>query len=315
MAVPPAVINRLPEEPGVYRFRDGNGRTLYIGRAVRLRRRVRSYWGDLRGRRQLTRMVPRIARIEAAVCVSGHEASWLERNLLEESCPRWNRVIGGAEVPLMIVVDQRPPRLRILHETGIPPEDELIFGPFLGGVKVRLLASAISRVHPMAYARDQLTGAERDLGRILGVAAADRDRMLGSVIALLSRDPVAVTEFLAELRERRDSASQLHSYETAGRIQNELEAAAWLLAPQRLAVGPTPLSATHRADRHDSTGHELYGWCEGVLVQFRWQDGRMRGWRIRECTADQGRRRLAETPQEWRAFTEVNARLAASLRS
>ncbi|QGN32953.1 GIY-YIG nuclease family protein [Microlunatus sp. Gsoil 973] len=303
---PPQVISRLPEEPGVYRFRDSEGRTLYIGRAVRLRRRVRSYWGDLRGRRHLCRMVPRIARIEAAVCVSAHEASWLERNLLEESRPRWNRVIGGAEVPLMIILDQHPARLRLLHETGIPPDEELMFGPFLGGVKVRLLAAAIMRLHPMGYASDRLTGAERDLGRIRGVTAADRDRMITSVIAVLSREPAAVAEFLAELEDRRDTASRLHSYETAGRIHSELEAAQWLLAAQRLAVGPVGRSGT-RCD--------LYGWHDGVLVQFCWQDGRMRGWRIRECAEDLGRRRVAETPQEWRAFTEVNARLAASLRT
>lgn len=49
MAAPPArvaaMLAALPDEPGVYRFRDARGRVLYIGRAVRLRRRVRSYWG------------------------------------------------------------------------------------------------------------------------------------------------------------------------------------------------------------------------------------------------------------------------------
>jgi|GEM_PF-4189368 len=49
-ANPRRVIGRLPAEPGVYRFRDGHGRTLYIGRATHLRSRVSSYWSDLRGR-------------------------------------------------------------------------------------------------------------------------------------------------------------------------------------------------------------------------------------------------------------------------
>jgi excinuclease UvrABC nuclease subunit len=40
------LAGRLPAAPGVYRFRDGAGRVLYLGRAVSLRRRVASYWGD-----------------------------------------------------------------------------------------------------------------------------------------------------------------------------------------------------------------------------------------------------------------------------
>lgn len=305
MTTAPEVISRLPELPGVYRFRDAGGRALYIGRATRLRSRVRSYWGDLGDRRHLAPMVRRIVGVEAVVCASVHEASWLERNLLEESRPRWNRAIGGAEVGLLMAVDREPARIRILHETGIPPTDELIFGPFLGGVKVRLLAAAVHRIYPMIYTRDRLTGAERDLGRIRGVTAADRAQLINSVIAVLTRDPTAVAGFLDGLRERRDAASQLGSYELAGQIQTELEAAAFLLAPQRAAIGPV---------RATGAELELCGWHDGVLVQFRWRGGRIRGWRVRDCADDQGRRRVAATPEQWREFTDANARLAARLR-
>jgi len=306
MATAPAVTSRLPEQPGVYRFRDAAGRTLYIGRATRLRSRVRSYWGDLGDRRHLARMVPRIVRLEAAVCASVHEAGWLERNLLEQLRPRWNRAIGGAEVGLMMVVDRDPARIRILHETGIPPTDELIFGPFLGGVKVRLLAAAVHRIRPMIYTRDGLTGAERDLGRIRGVTVADRQQLINSVVRLLAREPASVAAFLDELRQRRDAASERGAYELAGQIQNELEAATFLLAPQRVAIGPAGASVEE---------FDLCGWHVGVLVQFHWQGGRIRGWQVRDCADDQGRRRVAATPGQWREFADENARLAALLRS
>ncbi|GAB3926065.1 hypothetical protein GCM10011575_07030 [Microlunatus endophyticus] len=299
------VIARLPDEPGVYRFRDASGRALYIGRAVRLRRRVRSYWGDLGDRRHLRRMVPQIVRVEAAVCASAHEASWLERLLLEESRPRWNRALGGAEVGLMIILDRGRARVQVVHETGLPPDDELIFGPFLGGTKVRLLASAIHRVHPMIYAREQLSGAERDLGRIRGVGVQDRDRMVASVIAVLERRPSAVAEFLAALELRRDTASRQHSYELAGQIHQELAAATWLLAPQRVAIG---------ADGRTVDERDLYGWHDGVLVRFTLRSGRIRGWQIRDLGDRASRQRVAATPSQWRDFTESNARLAAALR-
>ncbi len=63
--------------------------TVYIGRAVNLRRRVGSDWTRLAG--HLTERVSRIARVEAVRCSSQHEASWLERNLLEQRLPRWNK--------------------------------------------------------------------------------------------------------------------------------------------------------------------------------------------------------------------------------
>jgi hypothetical protein len=93
----PDAVAALPTAPGVYRFRDDAGRVLYVGRAGDLRRRVGSYWGDLRDRRHLRRMMPRVAAIEALVCDSAHEAAWAERNLLERSLPPWNRVAGGLE--------------------------------------------------------------------------------------------------------------------------------------------------------------------------------------------------------------------------
>ena len=80
---PRAAVALLPSAPGVYRFRDADNRVLYIGRAINLRRRVGSYWNSLDVDRRLARMVSSIARLEAVVCDSEHEACWLERNLLE----------------------------------------------------------------------------------------------------------------------------------------------------------------------------------------------------------------------------------------
>jgi excinuclease ABC subunit C len=310
----PACIRRLPDEPGVYRFRDARGRALYLGRAVRLRRRVRSYWGDLGDRRHLARMVPQIVRVEALVCASDHEACWLERSLLEQSLPRWNRAVGGAEVPFYLALDVTTPtpRLRLLHHpaepfgpTRRPAGRADVYGPFLGGAKVRLLAGALHRVLPLAYTAERLTGTERDLGRIRGVGAEDRRAIVATCRAILQRRPDAVAAFLGDLTERRDIAARRQSYELAGRLQQELQAASWLLAPQRVAeVGSgarPPL--------------ELYGWQDGLLLQLSWVDGRIRRWHQRTCSAEAAAPQVAATPAPWREFVQRNARLAATLRA
>jgi excinuclease UvrABC nuclease subunit len=137
----------------VYRFRDGTGRVLYVGRAGDLRRRVSSYWGDLRDRRHLRRMVPQVARIEALVCDSAHEAAWAERNLLERSLPPWNRIAGGLEVPVGIRLDPSPdaPRLDVVRDLR-PAPGTRVFGPYLGSRRVRLAVSGLGRVYPLPSA-------------------------------------------------------------------------------------------------------------------------------------------------------------------
>ena len=120
MPTRPDAVAALPLAPGVYRFRDAGGRVLHVGRAEQLRRRVSSYWGDLRDRRHLRKMMTRVAGIEALVCDSAHEAAWAERNLLERSKPPWNRIIGGLEVPVSIHLDVSPtaPRLGLAPAVG-----------------------------------------------------------------------------------------------------------------------------------------------------------------------------------------------------
>src|SRR5450631_3671221 len=138
-------VDRLPSAPGVYRFRGSGGRVLYLGRAVDLRRRVASYWGDLGDRWHLTTMVPRIERVEAVVCDSAHEAAWLERNLLERRLPSWIRT-RGEEVPVYVRVDGRPrsPGLAVVHHVE-PAVGVRHFGPYLGSVRARLAVAGLDR--------------------------------------------------------------------------------------------------------------------------------------------------------------------------
>ena len=120
-----SIVAMLPTGPGVYRFRDARNRTLYIGRAVSLRRRVASYWGGLGDRPRLSAMVRTIDRVEAVSCDSEHEAAWLERNLLERHIPRWNLTADGQEVAVCIRLDgsASAPGLSVVHTAGKPTAD------------------------------------------------------------------------------------------------------------------------------------------------------------------------------------------------
>jgi excinuclease ABC subunit C len=281
----------LPVEPGVYRFRDERGRTLYIGRAGELRRRVASYWGDLRDRVHLRRMIPRIASVEAVWCDSEHEAAFLERSLLEASRPRWNRTTGVESIVYIGLGRE----LAVRHDAdGSGP----VFGPYLGGDKARLAVSGLNRALPLAYAGERLGGFDRDMARMRGVEAGSRPALMTLAAAVLSRDEEAVALARKDLTTRRDAAATALAFELAARIQEEIEALQWVLAEQKM-TGPDA---------------DIHGWADGVLVSFELRAGRMRSWRRRDCDERAARAVCDATPERWRPFADRNAALAARLR-
>lgn len=288
------VARRLPQAPGVYRFRDENGRILYIGRAVNLRRRVLSYWTHLGDRPRLARMVNRIARVEGVQCDSEHEAAWLERNLLEHTKPRWNRTEGGQEVIGYIRFDSDGPRFT--HELGATTKH---FGPYLGGLRIRQAISALQRVIPLHYTTEA-TGSVREFAKLFGVGPDDREELTAAAYAILDREPAAVEAVRAELVRRRDQAAGALRFEFAGKLQDELAAFEWIVAEQKVS-----LLAADDAD--------VFGWADGVMVGFGLRDGRVRTWTQHAMTERTAHDRVAATPAGWQLFAQRNAELAARL--
>ena len=311
---------RLPPGPGVYRFRDPAGGVLYIGRAVSLRRRVASYWGDLGDRGHLAPMVARIARVEAVPCDSAHEAAWLERNLLEYRKPPWNRSpSGGQEVEVWIRLSESAlaPGLRTVHQPR-PGDPARYFGPYLGGQKVRDAVSGLRRMLPLGHAADGFAGAQRELALARGTCSETPAGLAGAcgttagpaaaVAAVLDRDPAAVAALRAGMTARRDAAAARLAFEFAGRMQGELEALDWVTAEQKVTQA-------------EPSDFDVYGWAGGVLVRFKVRRGRLRGWTQRACGAATARRHLALAPAgagacapAWSDFARRTAELAARLR-
>lgn len=298
--LPPAV-GRLLSSPGVYRFRALDGRVLYIGRATSLRSRVASYWSLPDDRGHLAPMVARIASIEAVGCGSVHEAGWLERNLLEESQPRWNRTPGGQESAVYIRLDARPsqPGLSVSYQPQ-PADQARYFGPYLGGLRVRQAVAALHRIAPLRYAGARLRGAERDMARVRGVGHADRGELVALVAEILERRPATVSLARQQLEQLRDGAAANLAYELAAQIQAEITALNWISSVQRV----TTMAATNRT---------IAGWSCGTLVRFLIRDGRLNGWSQRACGLPDAADAVAATPADWRDFTQLNAELAASL--
>jgi DNA polymerase-3 subunit epsilon len=139
----------LPRKPGVYLFRDAGARVLYVGKAVDLRRRVRSYFtGD--DRRKVGALLRETQRIDHVVTGGELEASVLEVRLIAELQPRYNRQAKQWRryAYLKLTLDERFPRLSVVRA---PKQGDgcLYVGPLPSSSAARLLAEAIESVVPI----------------------------------------------------------------------------------------------------------------------------------------------------------------------
>jgi excinuclease UvrABC nuclease subunit len=244
-------------------------------------------------------MVPQVARIEALVCDSAHEAAWAERNLLERSLPPWNRIAGGLEVPVGIRLDPSPdaPRLDVVRDLR-PAPGTRVFGPYLGSRRVRLAVSGLGRVYPLPSAGPARSAGERELARARGAQDTPVPRLAAALASVLDREPEAVAAALAALTARRDAAARVQAFEAAARLQEEIEAVGWVVAPQRVTTSG------------GAADGDVTGWTDDVLVRLRIRGGRLCDWDQEPCThASPGTR----APAGWAPFLRRNAELAARL--
>ena len=131
-AVPPVDLSQLPTEPGVYLFKDTAGEVLYVGKAIKLRHRVRQYWqreaqGD--GRFHIGFLVPRIAEVEVVVTRSEREALILEDNLIKKYQPRYNVRLKDDKSWLSLRLDVRARFPRVTTVRRWRDDGSRYFGP------------------------------------------------------------------------------------------------------------------------------------------------------------------------------------------
>ncbi len=123
-------VDHLPQSPGVYQFKDKNNQVLYVGKAKRLRNRVRSYFrksGDYDGRIRV--MISKIEDVEVIVTDSEAEALILENNLIKKHHPRYNIMYrDDKSYPyICLTLDERP---RVYPTRTVERDGSKYFGPY-----------------------------------------------------------------------------------------------------------------------------------------------------------------------------------------
>ncbi|MCU1453149.1 MAG: exonuclease, polymerase epsilon subunit family [Acidimicrobiales bacterium] len=141
------LTDHLPRSPGVYLFRDGAGRTLYVGKATNLRSRVRSYFSSDE-RRKIGSLLRETQRIDHVVCASPLEAAVIEVRLIHRLDPRFNRqATTWRRATYLKLTVERFPRLSVVRE--VRGDGAFYLGPLPSAHAAKRVAEAIETAVPL----------------------------------------------------------------------------------------------------------------------------------------------------------------------
>jgi excinuclease ABC subunit C len=258
-------LAQTPDAPGVYLFKDKEGDTIYIGKALSLRSRVRSYWKDTswRERPKLAVMMPKVANIDLILTNSEKEALILEANLVRQHRPRYNvHLKDDKRYPwLAITYDVAFPRLIMVRDPNVYRKANpkaRIFGPYVETGMMWQTVKTLRKVFPM---RQRKTPLFKDrpcmnfhIGLCLGpcqklVQEDDYMRMVKQVERFLAGRQIEVVD---ELSGEMQAASDQLLFEQAAKIRDRLAALETVIQKQQVVFQDEKISQDVVAEAHTS---------------------------------------------------------------
>ena len=149
--------NRLPTNPGVYRFYDKKDKLIYVGKAKNIRKRVASYFTKTHGiNRKTKKLSEEILAIEYTIANSEFDALLLENNLIKANQPKYNILLKDDKTfPYICIVQERFPRI-ISTRTYDPSKGEY-FGPYTSVVAMKSVLDLIRKLYTIRTCKQKLS--------------------------------------------------------------------------------------------------------------------------------------------------------------
>ena len=221
----------LPDSPGCYLMKDREGTIIYVGKAVNLKNRVRSYFRDTAHTPKVAAMISHIDDFEILLCETNLEALILECNLIKRHRPYYNILLKDDKHYPYLKVDPREPFPRLEITRRLEKDGARYFGPYIGASAVRQVIEAVRDVFPLRTCRQTLPPktpkrpcVNYDIHKCMAPCAGKCTReayaeMMDGVIHFLEGDykPV-VDQLTAEMQE----AAAAMRYERAAQIRDKI---------------------------------------------------------------------------------------------
>ncbi len=239
-------ISALPDSPGVYLWKNAEGKVIYVGKAKRLRSRVRAYVAaDYQDSPKHRLLLRQIADLDTIVVPNEAQALLLENNLIKEYRPRFNIALkDDKSYPHIAVTLGEPfPRVLVVRRLDIP--GARFFGPYTDVGGLRRTLRVIRRIFTVRSCHYGLPADHPDrpcldyhINRCLAPCVgwqsqSDYGRMIDDVIAFLEGKTVDVR---TRLRERMKEAAARLEYERAAGLRNSIRWLEQLEKPQTMEV-------------------------------------------------------------------------------
>ena len=239
----------IPTQPGVYRFRDKDGRVVYVGKAKSLRPRLSSYFQDVANLHSRTAtMVTTAASVEWTVVRTEVEALQLEYSWIKEFDPRFNvKYRDDKSYPwLAITMNEEFPRVMVGR--GAKRKGVKYYGPYGHAWAIRETVDLLLRVFPMrscsngVFKRSSQIGRPCLLGYIekcsapcVGRVDADEHRQIAEDFADFMGG--RTDSFVKRIQREMYAASEAQDYERAARLRDDLGALNKALEKQAVVFG------------------------------------------------------------------------------
>lgn len=240
-----AQLKALPAKPGVYLFKDSQGKVIYVGKAASLRHRVRAYFSPSANlSSKLQRLAASINDFESIFTASEQEALILECTLIKKYHPRYNVSLKDDKTfpYLKIDLDNDWPSVRITRR--FRKDGGKYFGPFASAGSVRRTLRLIRTIFPFRSCNKAITGKDskpcleyhihRCSGPCIGaVSKEDYDEIIRQVILFLEGKQELVVR---ELKHKMEKASQQLQFEKAALLRDQIQATEAVIQGQKIAV-------------------------------------------------------------------------------
>jgi excinuclease ABC subunit C len=225
-------LKNMPDEPGVYLMKDSAGHIIYVGKAVSLKNRVRSYFQKGAKGEKTELMVRQVADFETIVTHTELEALALESNLIKKHRPRYNIILRDDKNYPYIRFDIKSdyPRLEVVRK--LKKDGALYYGPYVPAGGMWETLALIRRTFPIAPCRTEfrpdLPGRrpciQFQIGRCLGPCTNEADKqqyadVVSQVCLFLEGKD---RDLLRILKARMEEASENTEYERAGELRDRI---------------------------------------------------------------------------------------------
>ena len=241
-------LKKLPRNPGVYIMRDDKDVILYVGKAINLHNRVRSYFRENIGRGPaIDQMVSLIARFEYIVTDSELEALVLENNLIKENSPKYNTLLKDDKTYPYIKVTVGEDYPRILFSRTMKKDKSRYFGPYTSAAAVKDTIELLNKLYQLRTCNRVLprdTGLERPclnyhikqcLAPCQGYVSKEEYRQqVAGALEFLNGN---YSPILKDLEEKMNKAAEELEFEEAARYRDLLSSVRQVSQKQKITEG------------------------------------------------------------------------------